>query len=93
MDKQRSHVTKSRFEIEEGGQVAYLEFETDGHGWITLWHTEVPEQMRGKGVASELAKAAFEYAKANALKVDVICPMAASFLAKNPEYKRLIGGH
>ena len=93
MDKQRSLVTKSRFEIEESGQIAYLEFETDGHGWMTLWHTEVPEQMRGKGVASELAKTAFEYAKANTLKVDVICPLAANFLASHPEYKGLVGRH
>jgi len=91
MDKQRSQVTKSRFEIEEGGQVAYLEFETDGHGWMTIWHTEVPPTMRGRGVASELAQTAFEYAKANSLKVDVVCPLAASFLASHSEYKGLIG--
>jgi predicted GNAT family acetyltransferase len=60
---------------------------------MTLWHTEVPPAMRGKGVASELAQTAFEYAKANSLKVDVICPLAANFLAKNPEYKGLIGRH
>jgi len=91
MEKQRSLVTKSRFEIEENGQIAYLEFETDGHGWMTIWHTEVPPTMRGKGNASELAKTAFEYARANSLKVDVICPLAANFLANNPEYKSLIG--
>ena len=92
MEKQRSLATRSRFEIEESGKIAYLEFETDGHGWMTIWHTEVPEEMRGKGVASELAKAAFEYAKANSLKVDLICPMATNFVAQNPEYKGLVGG-
>jgi predicted GNAT family acetyltransferase len=93
MEKQRSLVTKSRFEIEESGQIAYLEFETDGRGWMTIWHTEVPGKMRGRGVASELAKTAFEYAKANSLKVDVICPLAANFVANNSEYKGLIGRH
>ena len=93
MEKQKSQVIKSRFEIEESGQVAYLEFETDGHGWMTIWHTEVPPGMRGKGVASELAHTAFEYAKANSLKVDVICPLAASFLTHHAEYKDLIGRH
>jgi len=93
MEKQRSQVTKSRFEIEENGQIAYLEFETDERGWMTIWHTEVPPTMRGRGVASELAKTAFEYAKANSLKVDVICPLAANFLANNSEFKGLTGRH
>ena len=60
---------------------------------MTIWHTEVPPGMRGRGVASELAQTAFEYAKANALKVDVICPLAANFLTNHAEYKDLIGRH
>ncbi|HEV3151760.1 MAG TPA: GNAT family N-acetyltransferase [Acidobacteriaceae bacterium] len=84
-------VTRSRFEIEERGEVAYLEFDTDSQGWMTIWHTEVPPAMRGKGVASELAQSAFEYAKQNHLLVDVICPLAAEFLSKHPEYDSNVG--
>jgi predicted GNAT family acetyltransferase len=86
MNKETNKITRSRFEIEERGEVAYLEFETDSQGWMTIWHTEVPSAMRGQGVASELAQTAFEYAKQNNLRVDVICPLAASFLSKHPEY-------
>jgi uncharacterized protein len=84
-------VTRSRFEIEEHGEVAYLEFEADSQGWMTIWHTEVPPTMRGHGVASELSQTAFEYAKQNNLRVDVICPLAASFLSKHPEYDPIVG--
>lgn len=91
MSKNPAQVVRSRFEIEEQGQVAYLEFDTDGHGWMTLWHTEVPTAMRGHGVASELAQSAFEYAKENNLRVDVVCPSATDFLTKHPEYKVLVG--
>jgi predicted GNAT family acetyltransferase len=90
MDKETNKVTRSRFEIEEGGEVAYLEFETDSQGWMTIWHTEVPSAVRGQGLASELAQTAFEYAKQNNLRVDVICPLAASFLSKHPEYDSLV---
>jgi predicted GNAT family acetyltransferase len=79
-------VTRKRFEIEENGQIAYLEFDTEGEGWMTLWHTEVPPAMRGHGVATELAQAAFNYAREHGLRVDVICPSAAMFLSKHPEY-------
>ncbi|HKF49114.1 MAG TPA: GNAT family N-acetyltransferase [Terracidiphilus sp.] len=83
--------TMSRFEIEEGGETAYLEFELDGAGWMTLWHTEVPEALRGRGLAGELAKAAFDYARENGLRVDVICPVALHYLGQHPELKGLVG--
>jgi hypothetical protein len=90
MSEEAHKVTRSRFEIEERGEVAYLEFDTDSQGWMTIWHTEVPPEMRGRGVAAELAQTAFEYAKQNNLRVDVICPLAADFASKHPEYKSLI---
>jgi hypothetical protein len=83
--------TMSRFELEEEGETAYLEFELDKAGWITLWHTEVPEALRGRGLAGELAKTALEYARDNKLKVDVICPSVMGYLAKNPEFQGLVG--
>ena len=83
--------TMSRFELEEEGETAYLEFELDKAGWMTLWHTEVPEGLRGRGLAGVLAKTALEYARDNNLKVDVICPLAKAYAEKHPEFKGLIG--
>jgi hypothetical protein len=91
MSEEASKVTRSRFEIEERGEVAYLEFDTDSQGWMTIWHTEVPPAMRRHGIAAELAQTAFEYARQNNLRVDVICPLAADFASKHPEYTSLIG--
>jgi hypothetical protein len=91
MSQEPDQVTRSRFEIEDRGEVAYLEFDTDSQGWMTIWHTEVPPAMRGRGVASELAQTAFEYAKQQHLRVDVICPLAADFLSKHPEYNPSVG--
>ena len=89
MTSKPSKVTRSRFELEEDGHTAYLEFETDDRGWITLLHTEVPAAQRGRGIASTLARTALEYARDNNLRVDVICPVAADFIAKNPEFQHL----
>jgi len=91
VDNRSSQVTKSRFEIDQDSQTAYIEFEIDGSGWMTIWHTEVPAGLRGRGIATELAQAAFEHAKKNHLRVDVICPSALSFLSNHPEYKSLLG--
>ena len=81
----------NKFEIEEAGQIAFLEFETDASGWMTIWHTEVPLALRGRGIATELARAVFEHARTNHLRVDVICPSALHFLSQHPEYKSLVG--
>jgi predicted GNAT family acetyltransferase len=85
-----TQVTRSRFEIEHDGQTSYLEFETDNQGWLTLWHTEVPEQLRGRGLALELVTTAFQYAKDHNLRVDVLCPVAKHILETHPEFQPLL---
>jgi predicted GNAT family acetyltransferase len=91
MSKQKRNVTRSRFELEEMGETAYLEFDLDSAGWITLLHTEVPEALRGRGIAGELAKTGLEYARDNQLKVDVVCPLVANYISKHPEFEPLVG--
>ena len=83
-------VTRSRFEINQDGQTSYLEFEIDGQGWLTLWHTQVAEAQRGKGLALELVTTAFQYAKDHNLKVDVLCPVALHILETHPEFQPLL---
>jgi uncharacterized protein len=91
MSKQKRSVTRNRFELEEMGETAYLEFDLDSGGWITRLHTEVPEALRGRGIAGELAKTGLEYARDNQLKVDVVCPLVANYISKHPEFQPLVG--
>jgi uncharacterized protein len=90
MDTNPARVVTSRLEIEKQGKVGYLQFDTDDRGWMTIWHTEVPPELRGQGIALELVKTAFDYARDNHLRVDVICPVATGLVAKHPEYQTLI---
>src|SRR5437870_2272210 len=82
-------VTSGRFEIERGGEVAYLQYSVGG-GVLELIHTEVPEKLRGMGLASLLAETGLQYARDHQLKVDVICPLVQGFVSKHPEYADLI---
>ena len=82
-------VTSGRFEIERNGEVAYLEYTLAGN-ILELTHTEVPEKLRHMGLASSLAKTAFEWAREHNLKVDVVCPTVHEYLAKHPEYSDLV---
>lgn len=82
-------VTAGRFELERDGRVAYLEYTLSGQV-LALLHTEVPDALRGTGIASDLAKTALDWARENHLKVDVVCPFVAKFLEHHPEYSDLI---
>jgi uncharacterized protein len=91
MSENSANTSRNRFEFGEDGATAYIEFEVDNLGWMTIWHTEVPPSLRGHGIADMLARTALEYARDNGLKVDVICPFTSGFIQKNPEFKALVG--
>ena len=82
-------VTTGRFELERDGQVAYLQYAMTGNV-LELLHSEIPESLRGTGIASTLAKTALDWARENNMKVDVVCPFVAGFLRTHPEYSDLV---
>lgn len=82
-------MTAGRFELEREGQVAYLEYTTTANV-LALLHSEIPDSMRGSGMATELAKTALDYAREKHMKVDVVCPFVAGFLKNHPEYSDLV---
>jgi predicted GNAT family acetyltransferase len=81
--------TNGRFELERDGLAARLEYNLTGKV-LQLIHTEVPEALRGKGMASALAESALQWAREHEVKVDVICPSVAAYLKKHPEYSDLV---
>ena len=85
----QQRVTTGRFEIEQDGHLAYLEYTVAGK-ILALVHTEVPKELRGRGLASELANSALQWARDNKMKVDVICPSVANYLQRHKEYADLL---
>jgi predicted GNAT family acetyltransferase len=82
-------VTTGRFELERDGHVASLQYTVAGHV-LALLHTEIPDTLRGSGIASTLAQTALDWARDHHLKVDVVCPFVAAFLETHPEYSDLV---
>lgn len=74
----------SRFEAIVDGQVAFLAYERRRNEIVFL-HTEVPESLRGRGIASQLAKVAVASARAEGLQLVVRCPFVRAYLRKHPE--------
>jgi uncharacterized protein len=82
-------VTDGRFELEQEGKIAYLEY-TLGGGILVLSHTQVPEGLRGHGMSAKLAQGALDWARENHVRVDVVCDSVAAFIKEHPEYEDLV---
>jgi hypothetical protein len=79
-----------RFEAVVDGRLAYLEYRQQP-GLLDLAHTEVPGEMKGRGVGGTLAEAALRYARENDLRVVPHCPFAAAYIRRHPEHRDLVG--
>ncbi len=80
-----------RFVINIDGDEVYVEYTMEDKK-INLYHTYTHPALRGKGLAAQVVRAAFEFAKENNLKVIPTCSYVQSFVAKNDKYKELIAG-
>ena len=79
-----------RFETRAAdGALAFLNY-TIERDRITFEHTFVPDQLRGKGVAANLARAAFSEARQRHWKVVAHCPYVAGFVKRHPEFADLV---
>ena len=78
-----------RFEARVGEAVAFAEYRLRD-GVMILPHTEVPDAFEGRGVASQLAKAALGYAREQGLEVAPACSFMAGYIARHPEWHDLV---
>ncbi len=89
MDVQHN-TEKKRFFVEVEGKEAELTYQDMGDGVLNYSSTFTPPELRGKGLAGQVTKAALEFAKANNKKVKPGCPYVATYIERHPEYKSLV---
>lgn len=78
-----------RFEARLGGATAVSEYKLASDVMI-FTHTEVPQELEGKGVGSALVRGALDHARAHGYKVAPICPFVAAWIRRHSEYGDLI---
>ncbi len=78
-----------RFEAQIGGQLAFLSYIRNG-GHAIFDHSFVPNELRGRGMASALARAALDEARLQHWKVVPLCSFVADFIERNPEFSDLV---
>lgn len=71
----------NRFETVVDGVTAYVEYRKEDDS-IDILHTIVPPAIEGRGIASRLVGAAYDYVVQNGLTFKATCPYAAIWLQR-----------
>ena len=78
-----------RFEMNLDGKLAFSKYLLVGEKMI-IEHTEVPEELEGRGIAGSIVRAALDYAREQRLKIMPLCPFTASFIHRHPQFQDLV---
>lgn len=80
----------SRYVVTVDGELAGVaEYRLAG-GRIDLFHTEVEERLRGRGVGSRLVAGALDDARDRGLSVVPTCPFVGAYIDRHPAYADLV---
>ena len=74
-----------QFEIRSGNLISKVPYNIKGE-LIGLFHTEVPKELQGRGLATRLTEYALNYAKENKLMILPYCPFIAKYIKEHPEW-------
>lgn len=86
----RDNAAKGAFYVElEGRQVAELAYTNSGTTMI-ISHTEVGDELRGRGVGKRLVEEAVRWARERKLTIIPLCPFAAATFERNPSLRDVL---
>lgn len=81
--------TARRFELVEDGKMAELVYRFDGDRMVLI-HTEVPEDLEGRGLGGKLVQAAVDHAAERGIVLVPRCPFARAWLERHPDAAGLV---
>jgi hypothetical protein len=85
----RHNAERRRYEAAVDGQLSVCEYEDDA-GRRIFTHTGVPPELRGRGIAEQLVRAALADAAAARIKVVPACAYVARFIERHREFQTLL---
>lgn len=78
-----------RFELTVDGYTAFIDYKERNHV-ITLIHTESPEELAGRGVATTLVEKTLIYLEENRYELVPLCPLVFAYIKRHPEWVRIV---
>jgi len=80
----------SRYELYVSGELAAFTNYRLAPNRIVFTHTETLDAFGGHGLATRLARAVLDAARARGLRVVARCPFVAQYIDEHPEYQDLV---
>ncbi|MFN2540308.1 MAG: GNAT family N-acetyltransferase [Mycobacteriales bacterium] len=84
------HRRADDYEITVDGRHAGLAAFYEQPGAVVFTHTEIDDAFEGKGVGSELARAALDDVRTRGLHVVPLCPFIKGWIERHPDYQDLV---
>lgn len=79
----------NRFELTVDGYTAFIDYR-DSHQLIALIHTESPEELAGRGVATALIEKTLMYLEEHEYTLLPLCPLVFAYITKHLEWLRIV---
>lgn len=80
---------KHRFELEEGGEVAFADYRLRGDT-VVIPHVEAPPALRGTGAAGRLMEGTLAMIRERGQKVIPSCPYADAYIRRHSGWQDLV---
>lgn len=85
----RHNATEHRFEATVDGHLSVADYTLRGTEMV-MTHTFVPSELRGRGIAEKLVRAALEHARDQRRRVVPACSYVAAFIERHAEFQPLL---
>ena len=89
MNKVIDNLEQRRYELQTDAGLAFINYRRSANV-VSMTHAEVPTELQGRGVGSELVKGALELVRAQQLKVVPLCPFVAIYIQRHKEFQGLL---
>lgn len=83
-------VERQRFEMDSDGELAgFIDYRADD-STVVMTHAEVVPKFGGRGVGSDMVRAALDAVRESGRSVVPRCSFVAAYIDKHPEYQNLL---
>ena len=85
----RDNPARNRFEMDVDGDLAIANYRLSP-GVVVITHTEVPDEVSGRGYGSTLVRGMLDQLRGRGVKVVPQCSFVAGFIRRHPDYKDMV---
>ncbi|MBC5623453.1 MULTISPECIES: GNAT family N-acetyltransferase [Butyricimonas] len=86
----KDDVHRQQYEFRIGNYTPKIEYIKSINGEIYLTHTEVPPELEGRGIGSQLVEKTLKDIERQGLRLVPLCPFVAAYIKRHPEWRRIV---